>query len=93
MYVPLSAEVSERPRYSAAASHSEDEVIGSHVISGSSTRTTSETIYSAVCGIYDANHAKFNLNFTDEAGMEMIFNNLVRNINTVNACLSIFKWG
>ena len=46
-------------------------------------------IYSAVCGIYDANHAKFNLNFTDEAGMEMIFNNLVRNINTVNALSTV----
>lgn len=41
-------------------------------------------LYSAVCGIYNANHEFFHLVYTDEEGMEMIFNNVCQNINLVN---------
>ena len=41
-------------------------------------------LYSACCGIFNANHAKFKLTFTDEEGQNMIFENVIRNMNLVN---------
>ena len=41
-------------------------------------------LYSACCGIYSANHKFFDLVFTDEDGMRVIFENICRNLNLVN---------
>ena len=41
-------------------------------------------IYAACCGLYSANHPFFKLTFTDVEGQEIIFENILRNMNRPN---------